>query len=140
MAPNRRLLALPVLLFAAWSSGCIDWYIAAPQQSVILAQVDAHQRDVFFPQTPILRQRQLGLFNPSLVLVLTGVGAPLIGFGAPLIPIGEFRPDLSFAQRPELPLEGVALCTSYDFSDILITIMTLTLVTSYQVHIYADVR
>ncbi len=128
MAPNRRLLALPVLLFAAWSSGCIDWYIAAPQQSVILAQVDAHQRDIFFPQTPILRQRQLGLFNLSII------------GGTPLIPLAEIQPDVSFAQRPELPLEGVALCTSYEFPDLLLRILTLNFITSRKVSIYADVR
>ena len=128
MAPNRRLLALLVLLCAAWSSGCIDWYIAAPQQSVVLAQVDVHQRDIFFPQTPILRQRQLGLFNLSII------------GGTPLIPLAEIQPDVSFAQRPELPLKGVALCTSYDFPDVLLRILTLNFITSRKVSIYADVR
>ena len=128
MAPNRRFLALLVLLFATWSSGCIDWYIAAPLQSVVLAQVDAHQRDIFFPQTPILRQRQLGLFNLSII------------GGTPLIPLAELQPDVSFAQRPELPLEGVALCTSYEFPDVLLRILTLNFITSRKVSIYADVR
>ena len=128
MAPNRRLLALLVLLCAAWSSGCIDWYIAAPQQSVVLAQVDVHQRDIFFPQTPILRQRQLGLFNLSII------------GGTPLIPLAEIQPDVSFAQRPELPLKGVALCTSYDFPDVLLRILTLNFITSRKVSIYANVR
>ena len=128
MTPNRRLLALLVLLCAACSSGCIDWYIAAPQQSVVLAQVDVHQRDIFFPQTPILRQRQLGLFNLSII------------GGTPLIPLAEIQPDVSFAQRPELPLKGVALCTSYDFPDVLLRILTLNFITSRKVSIYADVR
>ena len=130
MEPNRRLLALLVLLFASWSSGCIDWYIAAPQHSVVLVQVDANrtERDLSFPQTPILRQRQIGLFNLSII------------GGTPLIPLTEIQPDVSFAQRPELPLEGVALCTSYGFSDVLITIFTLNFVASRKVSIYADVR
>ena len=95
---------------------------------MVLAQVDVHQRDIFFPQTPILRQRQLGLFNLSII------------GGTPLIPLAEIQPDVSFAQRPELPLKGVALCTSYDFPDVLLRILTLNFITSRKVSIYADVR
>ena len=60
--------------------------------------------------------------------------------GTPLIPLAEIQPDVSFAQRPELPLEDVALCISYNFSDFLITIGTAGLITSRKVSIYADVR